>query len=239
MRPTTRTETLSVAYDSWHRQHSADLELDPHAAAFFHWVLDLAEAAPGTRMLDVACGSGAFLGCALDRGVDVVGIDVSPAAIELAARRVPGVELHVGDAENLPFDDSSFGLVTCLGSLEHFPSPERGAAEIARVVRPDGRAIVFVPNLFFLGHIWFGLRHGVQPSEGEQDFSESFRTSQGWRSLLERAGLVVERWEPWNTIHASQKVGPGAMRLWNAVSRFVPRHGAYAFAYVCSKQAVS
>ena len=164
-----------------------------------------------------------------------MGIDVSPAAIELARNRLPEAELHVGDAEQLPFSDSSFDLVTCLGSLEHFPSPERGATEIARVMRADGQALVFVPNLFFLGHVWFGLRHGTQPSEGGQDFSETFRTSEGWRTLLEDAGLVVERWQPWNKIHASEKVGRTTMRLWNAISPFVPRHGAYAFAYVCRK----
>lgn len=230
-----RTGTLAGDYDSWHRQYSTELEIDPRAVAFFDWVLDLAEPKGDPRLLDVACGAGAFLWRAVDRGLDVVGIDVSPTAIELATKRLPHAELHVGDGEQLPFPDSSFDLVTCLGSLEHFPSPERGAAEIARVVRADGQAIVFVPNLFFLGHVWFGLRHGTEPSEGGQGFSEAFHTSAGWRSLLENAGLVVERCEPWNKIHASAKVGRTTMRLWNAVSPLVPRHGAYAFAYVCRK----
>jgi len=228
-------ETLAASYDSWHRTHSTELQIDPHTAAFYDWVLDLVRPRPGARLLDVACGSGGFLERALARGLDIVGVDVSPAAIELAKKRLPGADVQVADAEQLPFGASSFDLVTCLGSLEHFPSPERGAAEIARVVRPEGRAIVFVPNLFFLGHVWFGLRHGTQPSEGGQDFSETFRTSEGWRSLLEGSGLLVERWKPWNTIHASEKVGRGTMRAWNLLSRVVPRHGAYAFAYVCRK----
>jgi SAM-dependent methyltransferase len=230
-----RTGTLAAAYDSWHREHSSAPDVDAQSAEFYDWVLDLAQPRAGCRLLDVACGSGGFLQRAVDRELDVVGVDVSPTAIELAAKRLPGADLQVGDAEQLPFADSSFDLVTCLGSLEHFPSPERGAAEIARVLRPDGRAIVFVPNLFFLGHIWFGLRRGTQPSEGGQDFSETFRTSEGWRALLEESGLAVERWEPWNAIHASEKVGRATMRLWNAVSRLVPRHGAYAFAFVCRK----
>src|SRR5262245_58723301 len=161
-----RRGALAAAYDSWHSEHSSELQIDSHSAAFYDWVLDLVQPRAGTRLLDVACGSGGFLQRALDRGLDVVGIDVSPAAIELAAKRLPGADGQVGDAAQLPFAPSSFGLVTCLGSLEHFPSPERGAAEIARVVRPDGRAILFVPNLFFLGHVWFALRHGTQPSEG-------------------------------------------------------------------------
>jgi len=228
-------EPLAAAYDAWHREHSAAPEADPEAVAFYDWALDLTAAQPGARLLDVACGSGGFLRRALDRGLVGVGIDFSPHAIGLAGERVPEAELHVGDAANLPFENSSFDVVTCLGSLEHFPSPERGAVEIARVVRPGGRAVVFVPNLFFLGHIWFGLRHGTQPSEGGQDFSETFRTSAGWRSLLEGSGLAVVRWETWNRIHASEKVGPTTMRVWNALSRLLPRHGAYAFAYVCTK----
>jgi SAM-dependent methyltransferase len=233
-----RTDSLAAAYDSWHLEHSSDLATDAHTAAFYDWVLDLAQPRPRERLLDVACGAGGFMQSAAGRGLDVVGVDVSPTAIELARARLAEAELHVGDAQELPFADSSFDLVTCLGSLEHFPSPERGAAELTRVVRPSGRAIVFVPNLFFLGHVWFGLREGAQPSEGGQDFAETFRTSQGWRSLLESSGLCVESWHPWNRIHATEKVGRTTMRVWNAVSRLVPRHGAYAFAYVCRKARV-
>ena len=229
-----RDDSLAAAYDSWHGVHSVQ-QSDPHTEAFYDWVLDVVDPASGARLLDVACGSGGFLRRAADRDLSVVGVDVSPVAIELAHERVPEADLHVGDAEELPFADSSFDVVTCLGSLEHFPSPEAGAAEIARVLAPDGRAILFVPNLFFLGHIWFGLRHGTQPSEGGQAFSETFRSSEGWRSLLETSGLRVERRHSWNKIHASAKVSHTTMRLWNAVSRFVPQHGAYAFAYVCRR----
>ncbi len=74
----------------------------------------------------------------------------------------------LGRRKSLPFDDESFDLVTCLGSLEHFPDPAASAKEMKRVLKPGGEALIFVPNLFFLGHIWFGLRHGTQPTEGGQ-----------------------------------------------------------------------
>ena len=228
---------LARAYDAWHGEHSGEEHVDSRTLQFFEWILALLAPAPGASLLDVACGSGTFLRVAAERGFDPTGIDISPAAIALAAERVPGADLRVGEAEHLPFPDSSFDAVTCLGSLEHFESPERGAAEIARVLRPSGRGVVFVPNLFFLGHVWFGLRHGTQPSEGGQEFSETFRSSKGWRSLLEAAGLAVERCEPWNKIHASSKVSRATMRLWNAAARFVPRNGSYAFAFVCRKAA--
>lgn len=103
-----------------------------------------------------------------------------------------------------------------------------------RVLRPAGTAVIFVPNLFFLGHIYFGLRHGTQPSEGGQGFSEMFLTSQGWSNLLAEAGFEVRRFESWNYIFASDRVSPLTKRLWNRISWLVPRHGAYAFAFVCT-----
>jgi SAM-dependent methyltransferase len=228
---------LAREYDVWHGKHGADERIDSRTLEFFDWILALLAPAAGGSLLDVACGSGGFLRVADERGFEPTGIDISQAAIAIAAERVPGADLRVGDAEHLPFPDSSFDVVTCLGSLEHFESPERGAAEIARVLRPSGSALVFVPNLFFLGHVWLGLRHGTQPSEGGQQFSETFRSSKGWLSLLEGAGLSVERYEPWNKIHASDKVSRATMWLWNAAARFVPRNGSYGFAFVCRKGA--
>jgi SAM-dependent methyltransferase len=226
---------LGAAYDAWHREHSHGGH-DSNKLAFFNWVLDLAAPAKGAEMLDVACGDGAFLSVAIERGVTGSGTDLSPVAIEVARKSVPGGAFRVADAEALPYDESSFDVVTCLGSLEHFPNPGKGAEEIARVLRPDGTAVIFLPNLFFLGHIWFGLRHGTQPSEGEQQFSEIFKTSGGWTELLESSNLSVRRWEVWNRIHASAKVSGATMRLWNILSRVTPRHGAYGFAFVCTKR---
>lgn len=226
---------LGSAYDAWHREHSRGGR-DPNKLAFFDWVLDLAAPAQGAELLDVACGDGSFLSVAIDRGVAASGTDLSPVAIEIAQRTVPGGAFRVADAEALPYDESSFDVVTCLGSLEHFPNPDMGAAEIARVLRPDGTAVIFLPNLFFLGHIWFGLRHGTQPSEGEQQFSETFKTSSGWIELLESSNLSVRKWEVWNRIHASAKVSSATMRLWNVLSHVTPRNGAYGFAFVCTKR---
>ena len=165
--------------------------------------------------------------------MDAAGVDVSEVAVEVARKRVPGATVLLGDGQRLPFDDSSFDRVTCIGSLEHFPDPSAGAAEMARVLRPDGQAVVFVPNLFFLGHVWFGVRHGTQPSEGGQAFSEVFLSSEGWTNLLKEAGLEVQSFHAWNFIFASERVRPVVKRAWNALSRFVPRHAAYAFAFVC------
>jgi SAM-dependent methyltransferase len=232
--PDSSSVALGSAYDAWHREHSRGVS-DPNKLAFYNWMLDLAAPASGAELLDVACGDGSFLSVAIDRGLIGTGTDLSPVAIDIARTSVPGGTFSVADAEALPYDESSFDVVTCLGSLEHFPNPDKGAAEIARVLRPDGTAVIFLPNLFFLGHVWFGLRHGTQPSEGEQQFSEIFKTSGGWIELLERANLTVRSWEVWNRIHASAKVSGVTMRLWNILSHVTPRNGAYGFAFVCTK----
>jgi SAM-dependent methyltransferase len=227
---------LQERYDRWHEERLRPGEasdLDPREERFYSWLVGLLGGDRGATLLDVACGQGRFLEYASSRGLDVAGVDVSEVAVEVARARLPGATVLLGDGEKLPFGDSSFDRVTCIGSLEHFPDPSAGAAEMARVLRPNGQAVVFVPNLFFLGHIWFGLRRGTQPSEGGQAFSEVFLSSEGWARLLTEAGFEVRAFHAWNFIFASERVRPAVKRAWNLLSRFVPRHGAYAFAFVC------
>jgi SAM-dependent methyltransferase len=77
----------------------------------------------------------------------VVGVDLTPALLELAADRlrdagITNVLLQEGNAAELPFLDASFDLVMCRGAVHHFPRPEEAVAEMARVCRPGGRVVV-------------------------------------------------------------------------------------------------
>jgi SAM-dependent methyltransferase len=229
---------LREHYNEWHTAALAQPAAATTAAErrFFAWVVKLLAPEAGASLLDVACGAGGFVAYAAGAGLRVTGTDLSDVAVAAARARVPAAEFMVGDAEELVFQDGTFDHVTCLGSLEHFPHPEAGAAEMRRVLAPGGRALIFVPNLFFLGHVWFGLRHGQQPTEGGQGFSEEYLSSGAWTELLERAGFEVVAVRPWNRIHASARVSPFVKRLWNAGARFVPLNGAYAFGFVCTKR---
>jgi SAM-dependent methyltransferase len=234
-----RQTELQRRYNEWHRQRLAQdvaaLEIDPRELRFFDWLLGLAPPRAGQSLLDVACGQGHFLAYAASRSLEVSGIDLSDLAVGEARKRLPEADIRVGAAESLPFEDESFDRVTCLGSLEHFPDPPAGAREMQRVLARGGTAIIYLPNLFFLGHVWLGLRHGIEPSEGGQGFSESFKSSQGWAELLSEAGFTVRDYHPWNYIYASEKVSPIVRSIWNLVSRVMPRNGAYCFAFVCSR----
>ncbi len=98
---------------------------------------------PQERWLDVATGTGEIATRAAGEGADVTGLDLAPDLIERARARAEDagveVELVVGDAENLPFEDGSFDTVTSTFGVMFAPDHEAVAAELARVCRPGGR----------------------------------------------------------------------------------------------------
>lgn len=116
--------------------------LEPGALEF----LTRLAVAPGTRMLDVACGAGQIAIPAARAGVRVTGVDIASNLIEQAQARAKaeGVEAQFdeGDAEMLPYQDAAFDLVVSLIGAMFAPRPERVAAELLRVCRPGGRIVM-------------------------------------------------------------------------------------------------
>jgi len=100
--------------------------------------------APGQRVLDIGCGTGAFLRLAADRAAEPFGLDASEALLEIARERVPEADLRVGEMERLPYDDDSFDLVTGFNSL--FFAADLGAAlrEAGRVAKPGAPVVIQV-----------------------------------------------------------------------------------------------
>jgi SAM-dependent methyltransferase len=102
--------------------------------------------APGTRMLDVACGAGQIAIPAARAGARVTGVDIASNLIEQARERAAaeGVEVRFdeGDAEMLPYGDAEFDLVVSLIGAMFAPRPESVAAELVRVCRPGGRIVM-------------------------------------------------------------------------------------------------
>lgn len=97
----------------------------------------------GQRVLDIAVGDGNTSSCAARAGADVVGIDLTPAQLDLARVRLAAegltVELHEWNAEHLEFEDASFDAVVSSMGVIFAPDQASAAAEMARVVRPGGR----------------------------------------------------------------------------------------------------
>jgi ubiquinone/menaquinone biosynthesis C-methylase UbiE len=114
---------------------------------------DVAAIAPeGARVLEVGCGPGHLsIRLARNHGLEVTGLDLDPAMVERARvnadRSADGRSRRptftVGDVASLSFPDGSFDLVVSTLSMHHWADPSAGMAEIARVLRPGGRSLVW------------------------------------------------------------------------------------------------
>ena len=137
----------------------------------------LANAKP--KILDVGCGTGANLKMLAAYG-SAEGVDISPQAVDFCRER--GLDsVKLGAIEHLPYESGSFEMVTALDVVEHLDDDVAGLREMRRVLRRDGRVLLFVPAFMFL---W-----------GVQDDVSNHRRRYTLPSLLkavEAAGFAVE-----------------------------------------------
>ena len=133
-------EAVAPRYDRMNRILSVGLDQGWRRAA-----LRELDCAPGSRILDLCCGTG-DLALLLPRGLRPVGCDLTPAMLEIAeakaARRrlaFPGV---AGDAMRLPFANGVFDAAVVGFGIRNLPDLERGLAEIHRVLSPGARLVI-------------------------------------------------------------------------------------------------
>jgi demethylmenaquinone methyltransferase/2-methoxy-6-polyprenyl-1,4-benzoquinol methylase len=106
---------------------------------------DLADVAPGSRVLDVATGTGDLameLARRVAPGGEVVGSDFSQRMLARAREKAPELRFEWADAEQLPYDDDSFDAATVGFGARNFAHLQRGLDEMVRVVAPGGRVVV-------------------------------------------------------------------------------------------------
>lgn len=149
---------------------------------------------PGARALDVATGGGHTALYLAGKGLKVTAADISPAMTQNAAALVREkgfvVQTAIHPAEELPYPDKTFQIVTCRVAAHHFSNPSAFVRESARVLEAGG---------------WFLLIDGSVP-DGEPEALEwihhieklrdpshgKFLTPGEWKTLAEDAGLEVE-----------------------------------------------
>ncbi|WP_406049928.1 class I SAM-dependent methyltransferase [Kribbella sp. NBC_00889] len=127
----TSYDTVAVSY----------AELVQEGPPFEAPTLDLfGKLAEGGPVLDVGCGPGRVVGLLADRGLPVIGIDLSPGMIDVARRDHPGLDYRVGSMTALDLPDGELGGVVSWWSVIHLPRDvvPQAFAEFHRVLRPGG-----------------------------------------------------------------------------------------------------
>ena len=172
---------------------------------------DLAAVGPGSRVLDVATGTGDLaveLAQRVGDGGEVVGSDFSEAMLERARRKAPGVAFEWGNALELPYPDGRFDAATVGFGARNFADLDRGLAEMARVVRTGGRVVILElttptrPPLSTFYRWWFDrvvpfLGRFAGDSDAYSYLPSSvkrFPDPPALAAAMERAGLEHIRW---------------------------------------------
>lgn len=132
------------------------------------------------RVLDIGFGSGDIL-FAFDPTCEIYGLDVSPYAVERATRqaakrgyrRASFLQCDL-DQQTLPFHGSSFDLIVCSHVLEHLVDDVAVLAEVRRLLRPGGIAVILIP---------------INEKAGEDPHHVRVYNASGFRAELERTGL--------------------------------------------------
>jgi ArsR family transcriptional regulator len=133
----------------------------------FHVTALAAFADPAWTVGDLGCGTGAVAAALAPFVASVIGVDASAAMLQAAKKRLhafPNVDLRRGELEALPIDDARLDAATLMLVLHHLPEPGKALAEVARVLKPEGRLLLvdMLPHdrdgyRQQMGHVWLGF----------------------------------------------------------------------------------
>lgn len=186
---TEETRRMAI-YNQLHQHDQLRFPLEDYPT-FAKW-LNIPRNGKGLRLLDIACGQGFFLE-AVERSaleLESHGLDFSEVALDFTRKRVSRTKLAKGSVYALPYDDAHFDYCVSLGSLEHFDAPGRAMDEVRRVLKPTGKALVIVPNQFYLGNIWRAFAYGEGEDQGQEGVTTA-KTINEWTQVFLESQLDV------------------------------------------------
>jgi len=137
-------DTISEDYDGLNRVISFGIDVK--------WrdkVVEIVEKQQPKNILDIATGTGDLaISLTSTSAKEIVGLDISDGMLEVGRQKITSKNLEgiismvIGDSEDLPFEDSSFDVITVAFGVRNFETLEKGLAEILRVLKPNGLFVI-------------------------------------------------------------------------------------------------
>ncbi len=184
------------------------------------------------KVLDVACGLGRLLEAAREYKSDLYGFDISDVAVSKAKITLPEASIEVANAEEMPYEDSVFDRVTCLGSLERMIDLDKVLEEVKRVAKPGAKIGFLVRNIN--GWTWMLskkiLRTKIKASH------QGAKSQEEWSSTFESAGFgIVEILPDQYPIRKRQRIMSLGLRRLNYLKVYkswVPMKYVHEYIYI-------
>lgn len=159
-------ERLPMTYEDWesdNRETNRTRVIDKFLKANPFLTPQYFASFTGKRVLEVGCGAGAATSLFADAGAEITAIDITSAAVEMTRSHEPRATVLQMDAEAMTFPDNSFDAVFSWGVIHHSANPEKAFANVARVLKPGGTALIMVYyraslRYWIKGAIWLFVR---------------------------------------------------------------------------------
>ena len=132
---------------------------------------------PGSKVLDIGCGTGTTVEYLASYGVQATGVDIAESRLQQARKKLPQLQLVYGDGHSLPFGKSCFDGVIAECSMSLMHNQAKVVREINRVLKPGGKLAItdiYMP---------------------ESQYAASYYNKGYLTELLQRQGFAVLRWE--------------------------------------------
>ena len=190
------TSAEQQAYDRWHEEIAEGEGEDNSGSPWHQMAKAHLQDIQGKKTLEIGCGRGGFSKYLLEQGAQLTAADFSNSAVNFTRRLLrdaPACETLVADIQAIPFSDDHFDVVVSLETLEHVPDPDKGLAELVRVVRPGGKIVITTPNYFGLQGLYRHYREltGRPFTEVGQPINHPLKVKDRVRKLRE-LGCRVE-----------------------------------------------
>lgn len=188
---TTNNSTTQKSYDRIGIGYDTTRRADTYLAQRMFHFLDASN--KGLQCLDVGCGTGNYTAVLHEMGLDFIGIDPSEEMLSKARKKAPSIHWERGSAEGIDLPTSFIDRILISLSIHHWSSLTEGFVEVSRVLKPQGKVVLFTPLPNQTKAYWL---HHYFPKMIE-DSAKVLPALDQIESAFEHAGLEIIEREPY------------------------------------------